>query len=262
MPDTRNVTRQTPILAGNWKMNKGPGETRRFFTNFLAAHAPRSDRSVWFFPPAVSIEAAVSALEMRPDIVVGAQNIHWEAAGAFTGENSATMVREAGAQIVLVGHSERRHIFGESDQQVARKVKAALDAGLHVLVCLGEKLDERKAGQLEAVLKRQLEAALASIPAAAIDRLTVAYEPVWAIGTGVNATPQDAASAHRFLRERIAAVAGQEVARTTPILYGGSVNPDNAADLLAASDVNGLLVGGASLQPGSFARIAASAGSG
>ena len=257
MPDTNQhaMSRRTPILAGNWKMNKGPAETRRFFSEFLNACALRQDRSVWFFPPAVSIEAAVLAAQHRADIVIGAQNIHWESAGAFTGEISAGMARESGARIILVGHSERRHIFGETDAQVARKVGAALAAGLQVLVCVGEKLEERQGGQLEAVLKRHIDAAIHSVPEPARTRFSVAYEPVWAIGTGVNATPADAAGAHEFLRSCLLKIVGDEIAGTTPILYGGSVSPDNARELLGARDVDGLLVGGASLKPDSFARI-------
>jgi triosephosphate isomerase len=254
MPENYAVPRRTPILAGNWKMNKGPAETRRFFDDFLAACASGADRSVWFFPPAVSLEAAVGAVQGRADIAVGVQNVHWENAGAFTGETSVPMALEAGARIVLIGHSERRHIFGETDAQVARKVTVALSAGLHALVCVGEKLEERQSGQLESVLLRQIDAALNAVPDGAHSRFTVAYEPVWAIGTGVNATPADAAAAHAFLRQCLSR-AGEEFARATPILYGGSVNADNARALLDAADVDGLLVGGASLKADSFARI-------
>jgi len=266
MPETTfaPLPRRLPVLAGNWKMNKGPAETRRFFEAFLAACPDRADRSVWFFPPAVSLEAAVAATGVRADTAIGVQNVHWESGGAFTGETSAAMALEAGARIVLVGHSERRHIFGESDAQVARKVTAALSTGLHVLVCVGETLEERRAGQLEAVLQRQVDAAIRVVPQAARGQFNLAYEPVWAIGTGVNAAPEDAAAAHRFLRKCLADAAGADFARSTPVLYGGSVNPDNARALLDAGDVDGLLVGGASLKADSFARIvqAAEQGSG
>lgn len=242
-----------PVIAGNWKMFKSPGEARTFISAFTRVHAPRHDRTVIFFPPALAVSAAIDALAGRTDIAVGVQNIHWEKEGAFTGEISAPMVAAAGARYVLCGHSERRHIFGETDEQVGRKAAAAAAAGLVPVICVGEKLEERRAGQLEDVLVRQLGAALGPLPAGA--RLAVAYEPVWAIGTGVNATPEDAAAAHGFLRARLAA-AGTRAARI-PILYGGSVKPDNAAALLAAGDVDGLLVGGASLDPEGFARIAA-----
>jgi triosephosphate isomerase len=257
MPDVNpGAPRRTPVLAGNWKMNKGPAATRTFCDAFLRLYGARSDRSVWFFPPAIAVNTAVDALRARPDIAVGVQNVYWERSGAFTGETSAAMAAEAGARIVLVGHSERRHVFGETDDQVARKVAAALAEGLDVLVCVGETLEERNTGRLEAVLGRQLDAALGAARES-MARLSVAYEPVWAIGTGVNATPDDAAAAHAFLRDRMAAATDTGTAANVPVLYGGSVNPDNARALLAASNVDGLLVGGASLKPESFAAIAA-----
>lgn len=251
------MTRPTPILAGNWKMNKTPQETRAFFAAFTAAFAPRADRSVWVFPPAICFAAAREAIGDRHDIALGVQNLHWETAGAFTGEISAPMAAAAGATLALVGHSERRHVFGETDEQVGRKAAAALAAGLLPTVCVGETLEERKAGRLEEVLARQLDAALAWLGPSDAGRFVLAYEPVWAIGTGVNATPADASAAHAYLRARLT---GQLAAGSSgvPILYGGSVKPDNAAELLAAKDVDGLLVGGASLDPTSFARIAAS----
>jgi triosephosphate isomerase len=242
-----------PVIAGNWKMFKSPDEARAFFSAFTRLHAPRRDRTVIFFPPALAVTVALDALGGRPDIGIGVQNIHWELEGAFTGEISAPMAAAAGARYALCGHSERRHIFGETDEQVGRKAGAAAAAGLIPVICVGEKLEERRAARLEEVLARQLDAALAPLPAGA--GIALAYEPVWAIGTGVNATPEDAAGAHGFLRGRLAA-AGADAA-AIPILYGGSVKPDNAAVLLAAADVDGLLVGGASLDPEGFARIAA-----
>ncbi len=247
------------IVAGNWKMNKGPLEATRFLHDFLPACPIVMQRSLWLFPPAVTLGAVAQAVAQRNDVRTGVQNIHWEAAGAFTGETSAPMAKEAGAQVALVGHSERRHVFGETDEQVARKVSAALSSGLDVLLCVGEMLDERRAGRLEAVLERQLSTALERIDEALLTRVTLAYEPVWAIGTGVNATPDDAAGAHTFLRERIAARWGARRAQDTAILYGGSVSPENARSLMAATNVDGVLVGGASLKPDTFARIAAAA---
>lgn len=246
-----------PVIAGNWKMYKGPADTVAFFDRFTVISAPRTDRTVVFFPAAVSLPAAAQRLRDRPDIGLGVQNIHWEGEGAFTGEISAGMADEAGARFVLAGHSERRHIFGETDEQVARKAAAALATDLTPVVCVGETLDERRAGRLEEVLSRQLHGVLDRLDRAdTIARIALAYEPVWAIGTGQNATPQDAAAAHAFLRgllrERIA-----EAAAGIPILYGGSVKPANAAELLAASDVDGVLVGGASLDPDGFAAIVA-----
>jgi triosephosphate isomerase (TIM) len=248
-----SVTR--PVLAGNWKMNKGPRETTAFFDEFLRHYQPAEDRTVIFFPPALSLAAAAAAVRDRGDVGLGVQNVHWEASGAFTGEVSAAMAAGAGAGFVLAGHSERRHIFGEADEEVGRKAAAALAAALIPVVCVGETLKEREAGQLNDVLLRQLDAALDALPADAGSRLIIAYEPVWAIGTGVNATPADAAEAHGIVRERLAARYDPAVAAAIPILYGGSVKPDNAAELLAADGVDGLLVGGASLDPVEFANI-------
>lgn len=245
-----------PVLAGNWKMNMGPDEATSFFALFLPAFEPHDDRTVIFFPPAISLAAVRLALTSRSDIHVGVQNVYWKPAGAFTGETSAGMAVQAGAAYALAGHSERRHVFGESDEDVARKVAACFDAGLIPVACVGETLDERNAGGLKNVLLRQLGAVLNAVPDGAVDRLILAYEPVWAIGTGVNATAEDAAEAHAILRDRLADHVGAELAVSTPILYGGSVKPDNAAELLAADGVDGLLVGGASLEPDSFARIA------
>jgi triosephosphate isomerase (TIM) len=246
---------RSTILAGNWKMNHGPRAARSFFEEFARLCEPRADRRVVFFPPAISIPAALEATVGRTDIEIGIQNIHWENAGAFTGEISAGMAAEAGVHIALVGHSERRHVFAESDEQVGWKAAAAIGAGLDVIICVGETLEEREAGQLDAVLSRQVSAALATLSDRVSDRLAIAYEPVWAIGTGVNATPADAAAAHATVRELLAVQLGPEAADRCPILYGGSVNAGNAANLLAATDVDGVLVGGASLKPESFAAI-------
>lgn len=243
-----------PVIAGNWKMHKGPGETAAFFAAFLTDVRVPENRTVVFFPPAISLGAARDALGERRDILLGVQNIHWESQGAFTGETSAPMARDAGAQVVLCGHSERRHVFGETNEEVGRKAAAAFAAGLVPMICVGEKLEEREAGSLEAVVLRQLDAALAGLADSDVARVAVAYEPVWAIGTGRNATPEDAAAAHAILRARLRARIG-DAAANVPILYGGSVKPENAAALLAASDVDGLLVGGASLDPAGFGRI-------
>jgi triosephosphate isomerase len=250
------VRTRAPVFAGNWKMHKGPRDAVNFFARFTEAYAAREDRTVIFFPPAVSIEAAARALRQRTDVRLGVQNIHWEPTGAFTGETGGPMAFQAGAHYALAGHSERRHGMGEDDATVARKTRAALDAGISPVVCVGETLDERRAGQLERVLSRQLGTvldALAGDPRLA--RVLLAYEPVWAIGTGVVATPDDAAAAHGFLRVLLREKLGVH-AGGLPILYGGSVKPDNAADLLNAKDVDGLLVGGASLDPDGFANIA------
>jgi triosephosphate isomerase len=250
------MTPRVRIIAGNWKMNHGPDATRAFFSEFVELHAPREDRRVLFFPPALSVPAALQATAGRRDLEIGLQNIHWEPSGAFTGEISAGMAAETGARIVLAGHSERRHVFGETDEQVGWKAAAAIRAGLEVMICVGEKLEERQAGHLDAVLGRQVSRALAALSPGAAGRLAMAYEPVWAIGTGVNATPADAAAAHATVRALLARHLGREAADTCPILYGGSVNAGNAADLLAAEHVDGVLVGGASLKADSFAAIA------
>jgi triosephosphate isomerase len=246
-----------PVLAGNWKMNKGPEDATSFFAAFVDGYKPRSDRTVVLFPPALSFAAGARAIRERSDIALGVQNIHWEENGAFTGEISAAIAAQAGAAYVLAGHSERRHIFGETDEQVGRKCAAALAAGLIPIACVGETLEQREAGRLKDILFQQIDAVLDAIPENAADTLIVAYEPVWAIGTGVNATPADAAEAHGILRGRLAERYGRKPAAAIPILYGGSVKPDNAAELLAANGVDGLLVGGASLDPVAFAKIAA-----
>jgi len=251
------TTRTTrPVIAGNWKMHHGPRATADFFAAFRNASEPRDDRTVVFFPPAISISGAVAAVQGRPDLLLGVQNIYWESKGAFTGEISAGMAAEAGVRFVLCGHSERRHVFGESNDDVGRKAAAAFAAGLTPVICVGETLDERRAGRLEEVLDAQIDAALEPLDADRAGAAFLAYEPVWAIGTGVNATPDDAAAAHAHLRARLRDRIAQ-LADQVPILYGGSVKPDNAADLLAADGVDGVLVGGASLDAAGFARIVA-----
>lgn len=246
-----------PVLAGNWKMNKGPEDATSFFAAFADAYQPKAERTVIVFPPALTFAACVTATRERPDLELGVQNIHWEENGAFTGEISAAIASQAHARYVLAGHSERRHVFGETNEETGLKCAAALAAGLIPIGCVGETLEQRDAGQLRDVLLAQLDAILDAIPEDAGDRIVVAYEPVWAIGTGKNATPADAAEAHAIIRERLAERYGRKPASRIPILYGGSVKPDNAADLLAADGVDGLLVGGASLDPVAFARIAA-----
>lgn len=247
---------QRPVLAANWKMNNGPSEARAFMAAFLAAYTPRADRTIVIFPPALSLGAVRSALSSRSDILLGVQNIHAEAKGAFTGENSAPMARDAGAKLALVGHSERRHVFGEADELTARKCAVAFEHGLTPMLCIGEKIEERERGETESVVLRQLRAGLSRLGRDHLSRVTIAYEPVWAIGTGRTATPADAAAVHAIIRAELVTLAGQEVAAGLPILYGGSVNRDNARALLDAQNVDGLLVGGASLDAGSWTAIA------
>lgn len=246
-----------PILAANWKMNHGPTEARAFVAAFLAAYSPRTDRTIVIFPPALSLAATRNALGARSDIVLGVQNIHSEAKGAFTGESSAPMAADAGARIALVGHSERRHVFGETDDATAAKCALAFEHRLAPILCVGEKIEQRERGETDSVVLRQLRAGFAKLAKDDAPRMLIAYEPVWAIGTGKTATPADAAAVHAVIRRELAALLGsRERGEGVPILYGGSVNKDNARNLLDASDVNGLLVGGASLDPTSWSAIA------
>jgi triosephosphate isomerase len=229
------------LIAGNWKMFKGPAKAGEFCRALRAADLPETV-DVVVCPPFVSLAAAAQALA-GTEIGVFAQNCHWEAEGAFTGEISAGMLLELGAYGTLVGHSERRQYFGETDETVAKRVRAALQAGLHVIACVGETLAEREAGATEAVLRRQLAVLEPD------DNLVIAYEPVWAIGTGKSATPDMAREAHAIVRSAI----------DVPVLYGGSVKPDNAAELLSQPGVDGALVGGAALDVDSFTAICRSA---
>lgn len=243
-----------PVFAANWKMNHAPADAEAFMRQFLAVFPKTQDRTVLFFPSALTLHAVHQALKARTDIKLGAQNIHWEDHGAFTGENSATIARGAGARYALVGHSERRHVFGETDEQAGKKVAAAVRAGLTPLLCVGETLAERERGDTIAVVVRQLRAGLANVEQAQIATFLIAYEPVWAIGTGKTATPADASTVHQSIRQALRTVAGER-AEAVPILYGGSVNRGNAQALLAADDIGGLLVGGASLDAEGWAAI-------
>jgi triosephosphate isomerase len=243
-----------PIFAANWKMNHGPNDARAFMRTFLA-HLPRGDgRTIAFFPPAITLPSVIDALADRPEMLVGAQNVYHEPTGAFTGEISAAMARDAGARLVLVGHSERRHVFGETDAQTGRKCELVCKAGLAPMLCVGETLEEREAGLTEQVVVRQLLAGIASLEPAQIGNVLVAYEPVWAIGTGRTATPADASAVHGAIRAALRERVGERAA-VMPILYGGSVNRGNARLLLGSPDIDGLLVGGASLDAGNWAAI-------
>ena len=243
-----------PVFAANWKMNHGPTDAREFVRRFVAHYPRRSDRSVVIFPSALAFAATKDALADRSDIMLGVQNIHWEDKGAFTGEISAAMARDAGARVVLVGHSERRHVFGETDEQTAKKCAAAARAGLPAMLCVGEQLAERESGQTESVVLRQLRTGLGALDAHAMANVLIAYEPVWAIGTGRTATPQDASTVHQAIRGALKELAGDKGV-SIPILYGGSVNRGNAESLVGAPNVDGLLVGGASLEADGWASI-------
>lgn len=248
------------FFAANWKMHKGPADAAAFGVEFASLYAQRTDRTVVLFPPALSLAALREALADRADIGIGVQDVHEEADGAHTGSLSAGMAAQAGAGWVLAGHSERRHEFGDTDEQVAKKVNRILEAGLQPMLCVGETLEEREGGYLEAVLRRQLEAVLTTLGPSDAGTLTYAYEPVWAIGTGRTASPQDAAEAHAMLRSVLAETVGAVAGAEGTVLYGGSVKPSNIGELLSAEGVDGGLVGGASLDPVSFAAIC-SAGS-
>jgi triosephosphate isomerase len=225
-------------------MHLGPGEARQFMKVFLGRYRHVAGREVWFFPSAVSLEAVASATRDRPEIIVGAQNVHWEENGAFTGELSVSMARDAGAKAALVGHSERRHLFGESDEETGRKVRALLEHQLMPVLCVGEKLGERERGATLEVIRRQLDV-LGGLDAASLGRVIVAYEPVWAIGTGRNATPSDASQVHASIRAWFASHGVPE--RNVSVLYGGSVKSDNVQALVSEPGIDGVLVGGASV---------------
>jgi triosephosphate isomerase len=239
------------VFAGNWKMNVGPVEAREYLRAFFAAGEMPHERSVWFFPPAVSIEAVAQGIAGHRNVLVGSQDIYWEPKGAFTGAISGPLAKQAGARLTLIGHSERRHVFGETDEQTGKKVSAALAADVQPVLCVGETLEQREAGDTLKIVTRQLEAALAGRDGKA--RVTIAYEPVWAIGTGRNATPQDAAEVHRAIRAWLKEHA--VTAAPFVILYGGSVNLKNVAELLAERELDGVLVGGASLIPRDWAQL-------
>ncbi len=246
------MSKRSLIYAANWKMNHGPAAARDFLARFLQVTSPVVDRQLWFFPPSVSISAASEASARREDVTVGSQNVHWEPRGAFTGELSIPLVMEAGARAALIGHSERRHLFGETDEQVGRKLAAVLRAGVTPMVCVGETLAEREGGRTGQVVTRQVAALLGRIGPADWERVVLAYEPVWAIGTGKNATPDDAAQVHQLIRLELSR---HGVAGRVPILYGGSVNQANVLALLAREEVDGVLVGGASLDPDGWAEL-------
>ncbi|MGD2216339.1 MAG: triose-phosphate isomerase [Gemmatimonadales bacterium] len=245
---------KTPFFGGNWKMNHGPSATRGFLNEFLELYEPHDDRTVVFFPPGISLAEFKAASAGRSDLLSGVQDVFWEESGAYTGSISAGMAKDAGAGFALAGHSERRHVFGDSDEDVSRKVMAIAGAGLVPVLCVGELLEERDRGEVEAVVTRQLGAGLSRLGAEQVERTVVAYEPVWAIGTGRTASPDDANSAHELIRGLLAERVGS-AARKIPILYGGSVKTGNIAELLSAPEIDGVLVGGASLKPADFAEI-------
>jgi triosephosphate isomerase len=242
------------LIAANWKMNKTPDQTRDFFRDFLPLTVNHDRDEIVVCPPDIDLCAATEAVS-GSNITIGAQNLYWEKEGAYTGEVSPGMLLAVGCTHVIIGHSERRQYFGETDDMVNFKLKAALEAGLTPIVCVGEVLEEREAGLTEDVLRRQCLRAFHAVSSKKAGKLVVAYEPVWAIGTGKTATPQLAAESHSLIRGEAAKAFGQEFADNLRILYGGSVKPENAKVLMSEEEIDGALVGGASLDPKSFAAI-------
>ncbi len=243
------------VIAANWKMYKTPEDARVFLQAFLPLVAGHTRDEIVVCAPFIDLAAVVDCAKGSKG-AVGAQNMFWEKEGAYTGEISPGMLHAAGCSHVIIGHSERRQYFGETDDTVNRKVEVALENGLIPIMCIGEVIEEREAGLTEEVLRRQVTRALRGISGRkAGGKLVIAYEPVWAIGTGKTATPQMAADAHEFIRSEAGKALGKEVAENTRILYGGSVKPENAHDLMSQPEIDGALVGGASLKPESFAAI-------
>ena len=243
------------IIAANWKMNMTQAEAAAFVATFLLEMGESTEVEVVILPPFTAIAAVNSALEHAPQIKVGAQNMHWERFGAFTGEISPAMLRDLFVRYVVLGHSERRTFFGETDEIVNRKVHAALEATLRPIVCVGETIEQRERGDVEKVLETQLGGSLAGLGAKELLETVIAYEPVWAIGTGKTATAEQAQEAHAFIRRTLGGISDEATADKIRIQYGGSVKPDNARTLMTQPDIDGALVGGASLDPRSFALI-------
>jgi triosephosphate isomerase (TIM) len=243
------------IVAANWKMNMTQAESAEWVRDFLLELGDVRDVDVVVVPPFTAIAKVTESLGGAQNIRVGAQNMHWERGGAFTGEISAALLRDLFVRYVVLGHSERRQYFFETDEIVNRKVKAAHEATLRPIVCVGETLEQRDGGRVEEVLSTQLRGSLVDLDAKQLQETTVAYEPVWAIGTGRNATPQQAQEAHAFIRQTLREMSDESVAEKIRIQYGGSVKPNNARELMSQADIDGALVGGASLEARSFAEI-------
>jgi triosephosphate isomerase len=247
---------RTPFIAANWKMYKTVHDAVVYVKEFRSIVKDVADAEIVVAPPFTAIHAAAEAAR-NSNIGIAAQDLYWEREGAFTGEVGAAMVREAGAEYAIIGHSERRRLFGETDQSVNRKTVAALGAGLTPIVCIGETLDERERGETMAVLDRQIKGGLDGVSGDQVASLVIAYEPVWAIGTGRNATPDQAGEAHAHIRSRLRQWFGGHAADQCHVIYGGSVKPDNIRDLITLPDVDGALVGGASLEVRAFFDIVA-----
>ncbi|MEY2529939.1 MAG: triosephosphate isomerase [Verrucomicrobiota bacterium] len=243
------------IVAANWKMNMTQAESARFVESLLLDLSDVSDVEVVIIPPFTAISKVTESLGKAQNIKVGAQNMHWERNGAFTGEISSALLRDLFVRYVILGHSERRTLFGETDEIVNKKVRAAHEATLRPIVCVGETLEQREKGKVEKVLSKQLSDSLAGLESKELQETVIAYEPVWAIGTGKVATAEQAQEAHAFIRKTLAGISDDATADRIRIQYGGSVKPDNARELMSQPDIDGALVGGASLDPRSFAQI-------
>ena len=243
------------IVAANWKMNMTQAESARFVESFVRDAGEITDVEVVIIPPFTAIAKVTEGLGGAQNIKVGAQDMYWEKNGAFTGEISAALLRDLFVHYVVLGHSERRSLFGETDEVVNRKVRAALEAKLRPIVCIGETLEQRDKGNVEKILATQLRGSLAGLTPKELQETVIAYEPVWAIGTGRNATPAQAQEAHAFIRHTLREIADETTAERIRIQYGGSVKPENARELMSQADIDGALVGGASLDPRSFSQI-------
>jgi triosephosphate isomerase len=246
--------KRTPIIAGNWKMNKTTIEAEELAAALVPLVSSATDREIVLAPPFTSLEA-VSETIKGTNISLAAQNMHWEDKGAFTGEISAEMLLDLGCKYVIIGHSERRQYFGETDETVNRKVKQALKKGLLPIMCVGETLAEREAGKLNEIINRQVTGGLKDISTGDMTKVVIAYEPVWAIGTGKTATPEQANEVHALIRQKVQSLYNGDIAEGLRIQYGGSVTPENVSSLMAKPDIDGALVGGASLKPESFAAL-------
>ena len=246
--------KRRPILAGNWKMNMTATQARELASKLLPLVSAVKDRDIVLGPPFTALSAVADAIK-GSNIALSAQNLHWEDKGAFTGEISADMLLDSGCKYVIIGHSERRQYFGETDETVNKKVKQALKKGLLPILCVGETLAEREAGKLNEIINRQITVGLKDISAEDMKKIVIAYEPVWAIGTGKTATPEQANEVHALIRQKVKALYSADIAEGNRIQYGGSVTPENVSTLMAMPDIDGALVGGASLKPESFAAL-------
>lgn len=246
--------KRVPVLAANWKMHKSIAEAVSFARSLQSETGPCTDREVVIAPPFTALSSVAGVLKLE-GYRLSAQNCHWEAKGAFTGEIAPVMLKEVGCHYVIVGHSERRHLFGETDEMIREKVSSVFGNGMVPIVCIGEVLEEREGGKTFDVVGDQVRQALQGLEYGQVENVILAYEPVWAIGTGRTASPEQAQEVHVFIRRQIEALFNKDIANKIRILYGGSVKPDNVDSLMAQPDLDGMLVGGASLEVGSFKRI-------